>query len=197
MSGGGVVISTPGNQRAGRGVCASVDQQSPLRGASTVNDELEVGFDAKFELGWARLERAGRVVMCLVVVGGLAGAFGAGPLDHARVGRTMGGRIDYQPIARFGAPTQVTLHLPPVATDSRMVVTISSSFLEPFGLQSISPQPVNELSDEGRLQLTFAVSGGGTDNFVRIHGMPAQIGPIPLAVDMPGAFLRFSPFVLP
>ena len=168
-----------------------------MRGASVVNDEVEVGFDEAFETSWARLEHAGRIAMSLLVALGLAGMFGAGPLDHARIGHAMRGAVDYQPIARFGSPTQLTLHLPPVAHDSQMVVTISSSFLEPFGLQSIAPQPISQLTAEGKLQLTFAVSGGGIDNFVRLHGKPAQIGPIPLAVDMPGAFLRFRAWVLP
>ena len=135
--------------------------------------------------------------MSLIVILGIAGGFGAGPLDHARAGQAKSGAVDYQPIARFGAPTQITLHLPPVMRDSQMVVTISSSFLEPFGLQAISPQPVSQSSDEGREQLTFNVSGGGIDNYVRLHGMPAQIGPIPLSIQMPGKFLRVRTWVLP
>ena len=174
-----------------------MDQQAPLRGASVVNDEVEVGFDEQFETTWARVEQAGRIAMCILVVVGMAGAFGAGPIDHARLGDVARGAVDYQPIARFGAPTQVTLHLPPVVHDGRMVVTISSNFLEPFSLQSIAPQPLDQRTVEGNLQLTFSVSGGGIGNFVRLHGKPAQIGPIPLAVEMPGQSIRFRPWVLP
>jgi hypothetical protein len=174
-----------------------VDQNAPLRGASTVNDELEVGFDEKFELGWSRLERYGRLVMCLVVAAGLAGLLGAGPLDHARCGSPGTGAADYQPIARFGTATQVTLHLPPMLKDGQAIVTVSSSFVEPFGLQSIHPTPVTQRSDQGNLQFTFDERGGGLDNYVRISGMPAQIGPIHFIVEMPGRTLRFGTFVLP
>ena len=174
-----------------------MDQPPPLRGASTVNDELEVGFDDKFEYDWWRLERVGRVGMCLVVAAAIAGALGAGPLDHGRVGRLGDGAVDYQPLARYATGTQLTLHLPPAVRDGEQIVTISSSFVEPFGLQTIDPQPIRQRSEQGRLELTFAVRGGGTDNYVRLHGKPVQVGVIPLAVDMPGRSLRCRIFVLP
>ena len=174
-----------------------MDQNAPLRGASVVNDELEVGFDETFEIGWARLEAWGRVGMSVLVVAGLAGALGGGPLDHARTGGAGVGAVDYEPIARWSTGTMVTLHLPPAVEDTTMVVTLSSDFVEPFGLQEISPQPVSERSEKGNLQLTMAVRGGGVDNLVRIRGKPAQIGSVPLWVQMEAARLKFSMFVLP
>ena len=185
------------NSRADRRVWVRVDQNAPLRGASAVNDELEVGFDEKFEIDWSRLERVGRVAMSLLVVAGLAGVLGGGPLDHARAGRPGSGAVDYQPVARWSTATQLTLHLPPSATDATMVVTLSNGFVEPFGLQGIDPRPLSERSDRGNLQLTMAVRGGGVDNLVRVHGKPAQIGPIALRVRMGATPLSFSTFVLP
>ena len=174
-----------------------MDQHEPLRGASVVNDELEVGFDEKFEIFWSRLEQFGRLVMCLVVAAGLAGILGAGPLDHARCGAPGQGAADYQPIARFGTATLVTLHLPPTVTDGQVIVTLSSSFVEPFGLASLHPEPLSQRTVRGDLQYTFAERGGGLDNYVRLSGMPAQIGPIRFVVEMPGRTLRFRTFILP
>jgi hypothetical protein len=173
-----------------------MDRTSKLRGATTVNDELEVGFDERFEEGWSRLQFVGRIVMSLVLATGLAGYLGGGPLDHARVGHPLAGAVDYQPIARFGTPTQVTLHLPP-ATGETTTVTLSSTFVEPFGLQSIAPLPVRQSSERGALTLTFDRRPGGLDDLVRLHGKPARIGPIALVADMRDTTLRFSTFVLP
>ena len=174
-----------------------MDQDTPLRGASVVNGELEVGFDETFEIAWSRLERAGRIGMSVLVLAGLSGLLGGGPLDHAKAGRSGNGTVDYQPIARWSTATQVTLHLPASVKDSTMVVTLSSDFVEPFGLRGIFPRPVAQRSEQGNLQLTLAVRGGGVDNLVRLQGMPAQIGPVPLWVQMSSTRLRFAMLVLP
>ena len=49
-----------------------------MRGADAVNDELEVGFDERFEHRWVWAERAGRVVMVLFVGAALFGLLGHG-----------------------------------------------------------------------------------------------------------------------
>ena len=130
----------------------------PPRGASAVNDELEVGFDAKFEASWNRLERLGRWIMLLVVVTGLAGLLGAGPLDHRSL-HAGGVSIDDQPIARFGTSTQITLHLPPDPTGRGTTVRFSSTFFEPLGVRGMVPRSASEAAVDGGVEAVFR--GGG------------------------------------
>ncbi len=47
-----------------------------MQGADRVNDELEVGFDEKFERQWLWGQRAGRIVMVVITAAGIAGLWG-------------------------------------------------------------------------------------------------------------------------
>ncbi len=172
------------------------NQVDPPRGATAVNDELEVGFDARFEAAWNRLERIGRWAMLAIVLAGLAGLLGAGPLDHRRV--QVGGDVfvDYQPIARFGTATQITLHLPPDPTGHGTTVRFSSTFFEPLGVRGMLPRAASETAVDGGTEAVFL--GGGSDALVRLDGKPSRIGVIPLVVTIGDAVaVHLSVFVLP
>ena len=164
-------------------------------GAGSVNNELEVGFDADFENRWSTFERVGRIVLLLIVIAAFTGFLGAGPFDHATAGTVAsGGSVDYEPIARFGTTTQTTIHLPPgVAT-----VRIDSGFIEPLGLTTILPQPLEARPDGGGTRLVFALDDPGRPNLIRLSGKPSQVGPISIKVVFGnGVVRRWREFVLP
>jgi hypothetical protein len=71
-----------------------------------------IGFDQKFEKEWRKLEIGSHWVMVLFVLAALAGVFGRGPFSH-RTHKTSDGRlaIDFEPLARWGTTTQLTVHL--------------------------------------------------------------------------------------
>lgn len=176
------------------------NEDPPLRGASLVNDDFEVGFDAGFEAAWSRVERGGRLVMCLAVVAGLAGFLGAGPLDHARVGNpaSVGGAVDYEPIARFGTATQITLHLPPQASGRAVVVHLSEAFFEPLHVEGSVPRAAFEMADDGGVAATVRSSSKPDRNLVRFVGKPSKLGTIAVRLTVgDGPPLLFSILVLP
>jgi hypothetical protein len=47
-----------------------------------IDDELEIGFDQKFEKKWRKLEIGSHWVMVLFVLAAPAGVFGRGPFSH-------------------------------------------------------------------------------------------------------------------
>lgn len=161
-----------------------------------MNGELEVGFDARFEAAWGRLERVGRWAMLAFVAAGLAGALGAGPLDHRSRHAPGGVAIDVEPIARFGTATQITLHLPPDPGGRGVKVRLSSTFFEPLGVRGMVPRPIRETAVDGGTEEVFRV--GSPDGLVRLDGKPSRIGTIPLEVTVGDAPpLHVSEFVLP
>ncbi len=180
-------------------------EAAKLRGADPVNDELEVGFNSRFEERWHRYELAGRVVLGVVVAAGLAGLLGSGPFSHRRTVSKTGGiaAVDFEPIARFGTPTQVTVHIRPgmggAAPQGRRVdLRLSSAFVEPFGLSGSHPAALQERAAGGDVVMTLVTQDDGQDALVRVTGKPSQVGPIHLSVQLGhDAPVRFTQFVLP
>ncbi len=155
--------------------------QQPLRGADRVNDELEVGYDKSFERRFHRLELAGRGFLLLVVAGSLSGLLGRGPLSHETARAPGGGTsVDYEPVARYDTPTQVTLHLHPAPGRATVTVAVDTGFIEPMGLTTVQPLPLSSATDKGGLALTFAVRPGEPDTLVRLHLKPSVVGRVPM-----------------
>ena len=169
-----------------------------IQGAERVNDELEVGYDARFEGRWHYAELIGRLFMFLVLVAALCGFLGRGPFSHRTITNGIGRlAVDYEPVARFGTATQITLHIHQVAADQQKVI-LSSTFLEPFGLSQIYPQPVAELPNGGGLTLEFATPAHPGDAEIRFQVTPSQVGPVHLSLQVgDGERLQWSQFVLP
>ena len=171
---------------------------TPLRGADTVNDELEVGYDAGFERWWVRAEIAGRVVMAGVVAAGLAGLLGRGPFSHRTTATASGAiGVDYEPVARYGTETQVTLHvdtsrLPP----GPMTVHLTTVLVEPMGLHEILPQPAAEQPEHDGVAVTIP-HDGEQDSYVRLFLKPSTVGRKHLTATIEGETIAWSQLVLP
>lgn len=170
-----------------------------LRGADRVNDELEVGYDLVFERRFHYVEIAGRVFLVLVVALALSGLLGRGPFSHESV-RTPGGgpSVDYEPVARYDTPTQVTLHLHPAPGQSTTTVVIDSGFIEPMGLTALQPTPLASVAHRGGLALTFGVQPTQADTLVRLELKPSVVGPVSMSAAVDDARpLTWTQVVLP
>jgi hypothetical protein len=184
-----------------------MDENSPKRGAAAVNNELEVGYDAPFETRWRHIELASHVGMTVVVAAALVGLFGRGPLSH-RTHQSNDGRlaVDYEPIARYGTTSQITLHLSsdgavdgiegaPKSGAARVV--LNSELVEPMGLQQIIPQPVRSEAVAGGVAFVFSVPAGKERAAVRFVIKPAEVGPVRLNVSQGNSHLAWTQFVSP
>lgn len=164
-----------------------------------INDEFEVGFDPVFEDRWHRVEVIGRFVMGGFVLLAFLGFLGRGPFSHHSQAAPDGSlSVDYEPVARYGTATQVTLHLRPLSGESRVDVWINAKFVEPLGLQRILPRPLREQAGYGGMELSFAIPPGERDALVRLVAEPATVGPVTLTAhlgDHEG--LRWTQFIVP
>ena len=170
-----------------------------MQGATRVNDEFEVGFDERFEGRWLRVEWVGRVVMVCFVAAGLAGLLGRGPLSH-RTKKTPESAlaVDFEPIARSQAPTQVTFHIDNPTDSPELNLFIGSNSVEPMGLQRILPQPIATKAVPDGLTLTLAIPPGSKNAEIRLMLEPSELGENELIGQLEGhAPIRWTQFVMP
>ena len=132
----------------------------PVRGADRVNDELEVGYDEMFERRWKVAQDVGLVVMVLFLLVCLSGLLGRGPFSHRTASAPDGSlRVDYEPMAREGTPTQVA---------------------EPMGLGRTVPNAVSTMVGTQGVVLRFVVAPLQGDAKIRLDALPAEVGVVRL-----------------
>ncbi len=176
-----------------------MDGVERLRGADPVNDEFEVGFNEPFEQGWLRAERAGRVVMVLFIAAGLAGLLGHGPLSHHTTKSAESGlAVDFEPIARSNAATQVTFHIDNPTEQPTLDLFISTNVVEPMGLQRVVPDPIRSRLVKNGIVLTVGVPTGTQDAELRLMMMPDTMGPNQLEARLEDhAPIKWTQFIVP
>ena len=170
-----------------------------MQGADQVNEELEVGFDQRFEHLWRRAEEVGRWVMVLFVVAVIAGFLGRGPYSHETVkNEGTGLAVDFEPVARSQAGTQVTLKLDNSSASPTIDIFVGSNIVEPMGLQRVEPQPVRTRLVDGGMVMTFPVPPGTRDAKLRLMLQPLSLGSNELIAQREGYVAqRWTQFVLP
>ena len=170
-----------------------------MQGADRVNEELEVGFDQRFERMWRRTEQVGRWVMLLVVAAGLAGFLGRGPFSHrTAISSGAGLSVDFEPITRSQASTQVTFNLSNPSPDDTVDLFVGTNIVEPMGLQKVEPQPLRTRVVDGGMIMTIGIPPQTKDAKFRLMLAPTSLGANELVVQRSGyAALRWTQFVLP
>ena len=150
----------------------------PVRGADRVNDELEVGYDEVFEQRWNVAQNVGLVVMVLFLLVCVSGLLGRGPFSHRTASAPDKSlQVDYEPAAREGTPTQVTLRLPNTSeTPVQVSVFLSGNMAEPMGLSRTVPDAVSTMVGTQGLVLRFVVAPLQADAKIRLDAMPASAG---------------------
>jgi hypothetical protein len=170
-----------------------------MQGATRINNEFEVGFNEDFESRWYYVELAGRAVMVVFAACALVGLLGRGPLSRRRAYAPGGGlSVDYEPVARHGTPTTVTLHVTnKTAAPKPITISIGQSMIDPMGLtQSIPVAESSTVSRDG-LSLRFVVQPYQPDALIRLDLQPDALGPVSLRADDGDRTVIWSAFVAP
>lgn len=122
------------------------------------NGRLEV--EEHFEhqrTGWL-VERIGWVGMAVIIVLGLAGVFGRGPVSWAAVSPPDARfAFRYERFTRHGSPTQLHVEFDHARAedDTLARVWFDREYLDGLQLQSITPEPVDSESDGDRVTYSF------------------------------------------
>ncbi len=170
-----------------------------MRGADTVNDEFEVGFNQTFESHWYRAEQVGRVIMVLFVLAAGLGLMGRGPFSHASVQSTGGAlAVDYEPVARHGTTTTISVHIrKPQDAGHTIELRVNQQIIEPMGFQRAIPLANSSSVSDGGMRLTFNEPANQSDVLVRFEVMPNAVGFIPLRVSDGTDSINWSVLVVP
>jgi hypothetical protein len=170
--------------------------------ADKVNDELDVGYDEKFENRWRQVELASHGFMLLFILAALAGLLGRGPLSH-RTQRSINGlfSIDFEPLVRFGTSAQITVHLPPSRQPAGDPMStrlfLSSTIVEPLGIQQIIPRPSRAEAADGGAFYAFENASEAGGAMIRVVIKPSSVGPVHIEARLGGDRLSWTQWVLP
>ena len=170
-----------------------------MRGADTVNDEFEVGFNQHFEAAWYRAALVGRMLMIGFVVCAGFGLLGRGPYSHRSVTSEQGDmRIDYEPIARHSTATMLTVHLQNhTDTEQPLQLTLDQHVIEPMGYQRATPLPDSTSAGDAGIRLGFMEQPHQNDVLIRFNMAPSVVGLIPLQITNGHDTARWTMLVVP
>jgi hypothetical protein len=159
-------------------------------GSLEINQDL--GFLAK---AW-KVQRIGWVIMVLLLLAGLAGLLGSGPLSRATAGADGDPvQVQYERFARYRTPTELHFRLSSAALrDGEYSVWLSRDLLQQLQVEAVSPPPERVETGTAQLRYIFAAANPtgptGITFFVKpehIGRLSGQVGPpdgLPLNLDM-------------
>ncbi|QDW66877.1 hypothetical protein [Luteimonas granuli] len=147
-----------------------------------------------------RVERIAWATMALLLLGAVLGAFGGGPLSHARSGSPEAVQLEYQRLLRAAAPTEYRLLIQPsFAADGRVAVRIDQALVELMQLESIVPEPDAVAAGAGYTEFSFRIAPDRRSvAHVVLRFKPATFGRFSGELSVDGAPpLAVSHFVYP
>jgi hypothetical protein len=154
---------------------------------------IEVNQDLDFQRAEWRAQRAGWVVLALLALIALFGGFGKGYLANASVRSSRDLTVEYERIARHGAPSRMMLRFDRLSGE--VGIAFPNDYFEHGELISITPEPERTESGAGTISYFFQVRPNA-----RIHFLckPDRLGTRRVRlVATNNAVVQFRQFVLP
>ncbi len=139
---------------------------------------LEIEQDAEFQRREWRMERAGWVVLAIVVIAAAAGLFGGGPVSHARASDQSGHLvIEYERFLRASAPSELHLQVfPAAATGAEVTVWADQSYLRDVEVSSIVPAPKRVEQRGRRILYVFSSNDAAEPSEITFRYEPTRAG---------------------
>jgi hypothetical protein len=136
---------------------------------------MDLGYDPKIEQGWVRIQFVAWIVMTVLVVAGLSGVFGRGPLANATAASADGAvRVTYERFVRFRTPTATTITLQgPFA--GPVTVTFSQRELTIDPVQNVVPRPIAQRAVPDGVAFVFAPPPAGGPATIAFTEQPATL----------------------
>ena len=156
--------------------------------------DIEVNQDLDFQRAEWRFQRVAWMVIALIAIASILGAFGRGPIANATATTAAGDlTVEYERIARHTAITRFDLHF--ARAQGEVGVSIPSSYLKGAELRSIVPEPTKTESGAGSSTFYFDLRPGAVVSFIF---EPDALGSHRLDLGLNGrTALRLKQFVLP
>jgi hypothetical protein len=156
---------------------------------------LEIDEDIVFQNRSWTAQRVGWVALALVIVAGLMGLFGSGPVSNTSAGSRETVWVEYERFVRYQAPTTLRIRTRP--QNDAAHVNVSREYLEKVKVEKILPEPARVSAGNGFVTYRFDVSGPGEFS-VKFDLITQALGELPGTVaanDKSG--VSFRQFVYP
>lgn len=166
--------------------------------AKTV-EGLQINEDREHQrLEW-RIERIGWAVMGLLLLAGLLGLLGNGPLSRAQAGQPGAFAVEYDRLQRAKAPTAYRFQVAPaLARDGTLRLRFEDALLDEIELVTIIPEPDAVRAGPGYTEYVFAVGPGDRPARISFEFEPTTFGNVSGRVAVPGvAPIVLDQFVFP
>jgi hypothetical protein len=160
---------------------------------------IEVEEDLGFLRREWRWQRISWMAFGLIVLAGLTGAFGHGPLSESRLGDTATFAVDYERMLRHGAQDGLIIHIGSgLPTDTTIQLVVSQQYIIDQQLEFIAPEPTQQTLHDDQVVLEFKRAGPRSALRIVAHVRPAAYGRVSGRVQLRGGpALSFNQFVLP
>jgi hypothetical protein len=137
---------------------------------------LEIDEDLVFERRQWVVQRAGWLVMLLILLAGLAGLLGSGPLNNVQAS-TGALDVEFERVIRTFAPSEVRVRLAPgAAQDGEVALLLSQDFLDMVDVTQVVPEPSEMEATAAGTVLRFAVASPEQPAEVTFTIEPAEPG---------------------
>src|SRR4051794_38748262 len=159
--------------------------------------EIDIGYDYEFEHKWGRFERGVWLAFSLLILAGLLGLFGRGPLNNVKRTLPDGTVLQYSRVVRFKSPSAMTFNLP--LQNGTATLQAGNAVVEKLGLQSLFPRPSQNLGSPQVGSFRFqAASPEAQSVFVQMTIQPSGIGPVTSTYSINGlTSVSIKQFIVP
>lgn len=119
---------------------------------------LQVNEDIRFQARDWFAQRVGWALLATLLLAGLLGLLGSGPLSRVTRGDGHGLTVEYERFVRHSAPTTMTLTIAPgVLSGDEMRITMGREYLVAHDLQRMVPEPDRTLVADDTVTFVFNV----------------------------------------
>jgi hypothetical protein len=159
---------------------------------------IEVDQDLDHARSLWRVQRAGWVVMLLIVLGAVLGLFGHGPLAEGQA-RTGGFIMDYDRFARHGATSSLQAEASPqTLRGDTLKLWLTRDYLDGVEIESVIPEPERVETRGDVVLFTFMTAERSQSTRVTFNMRPDEYWSQPARAGIDGgASVSFRQFIYP
>jgi hypothetical protein len=161
-------------------------------------ETLRIDNDAGRQRREWEFERAGWTGIGVLVLLGLAGFFGGGPLAHAAATSPDGrDTLRYDRVVRLGTAHRLSLVLAPRGSDTMAVVTLDRAMLDVADVTRVTPEPAETRASPDAVEYHVRRSRSSRPMVVDFAVTPEAPGIRYATIGTPAGSFTIRQFVLP
>jgi hypothetical protein len=171
-----------------------------VRNVSANEPTLQIEEDRAYQRREWRIERIGWALMALMLLAGLLGLLGYGPLSRTQVGTPGTLAVAYDRLQRSSAPSNYRFEVAPaLARNGQLRLRFDNVLLEEVEMNSILPEPSEVRSGAGYTEFVFAMdAAAGPPARIQFQFHPATFGHVRGRISTDGAApLLIDQIILP